>query len=85
MAKGFALMTKLQAEQRKSTLAERFESVFQGAKFVASTWGKQTKAWKGSRLDEHDQARVLPRTEAGLWTEWRKGCSGWAKMYEDKT
>ncbi|KIP08374.1 hypothetical protein PHLGIDRAFT_508697 [Phlebiopsis gigantea 11061_1 CR5-6] len=67
VAKGFALMTKLQEMQGKELSQEdRFHVVFSGAKYVHATFGRHWRVWRDSTAEQKEIARSLPRTREGL-------------------
>ncbi|KAF8187797.1 hypothetical protein BJ912DRAFT_969702 [Pholiota molesta] len=73
MAKGFDL---IKASQHKH-LEERFIDVFPGKPYKHSAFFRNRGFWNTLPAHVRFQASSLPRTEAGLWTEWRKGQSTW--------
>jgi hypothetical protein len=72
MAQGFGLLAA-----GSGRLDERFPQVFPGVPFSSSTYQLNRKFWKALTVAQHEAARILPRTEAGLWSEWRKKQSVW--------
>ncbi|KAJ7147833.1 hypothetical protein C8R43DRAFT_1108187 [Mycena crocata] len=52
--------------------------------FPKGAWYQQQRAWKACIQTERDEAKNLPRTFAGLWTEWRTNTQGWGVILAEK-
>ncbi|KJA13705.1 hypothetical protein HYPSUDRAFT_209324 [Hypholoma sublateritium FD-334 SS-4] len=73
MAKGFDLI----AASRQKLLEERFVAIFPGKPYKHSVFFRNRGFWNGLSAQACLDARSLPRTKAGLWTEWRKTHLSW--------
>ncbi|KAJ7633784.1 hypothetical protein DFH06DRAFT_1221670 [Mycena polygramma] len=78
-ARDMATAFRMILPSSKTPIADRFQEVFQRP-FPKGAWYQQVKAWNGCEQQERDAAMLLPRTHAGLWTEWRLNTTGWAKV-----
>jgi len=74
MAQAFAFLEK---GSDNRDLGVRFSQVFNGMTYRPSTYHLNQKFWASLPTRFKEEARTLPRTDAGLWTAWRKDKPGW--------
>ncbi|KAJ2924822.1 hypothetical protein H1R20_g12252, partial [Candolleomyces eurysporus] len=73
VARGFELLS----QGNSRSLEQRFNQVFPGYQYKASTYHDNRKFWRSLPVDVRIQAIQLPRTRESLWKVFRKSRPEW--------